>query len=531
MKIYKFIRLFNTTKYLKLKQIYFRLFYYTRNRFRNLLGHTYFLSVLSRAVQPSLHLSIPSTGLLIGDEFTFLNLSQSFDNKVDWNISVFGKLWNYNLNYFEYLNQKELSQDKGLSLILDFIKQMSTNINGLEPYPISLRGINWIKFLAKYQIRNQKIDNSLYAQYNILMDKLEYHLLGNHLLENAFSLLFGAYYFRDEKLYNKAKMILESELKEQILKDGAHFELSPMYHQIMLFRVLDCINLVQNNNWKNKELLELLTCKTKLMLDWLNTMTFENGDIPLLNDSANHIAPTTKQLNNYAAILRIGNYHQPSIINHQLNESGYRKIKKDRYECIIDVGNIGPDYIPGHAHSDTFNFIVYVEGNPLIVDTGLSTYEPNERRMIERSTSSHNTVEVDGMNQSEVWGGFRVARRAKIVKLKENENTIEAAHDGYKHIGVLHTRKFTWNDHSLIIEDYICSDSEHQAVAYLHFSPGIRPVIKDNIIMIGQIKIIVDTANQIEIQAYQYASEFNKLIDAQKVKISFQNNLKTEIKL
>ncbi len=97
------------------------------------------------------------------------------------------------------------------------------------------------------------------------------------LLENAFSLLFGAYYFQDEELYLKAKKILKDELKEQILKDGAHFELSPMYHQIMLLRVLDCINLVQNNNWKNHELLELFISKAEIMLGWLNTITYENG--------------------------------------------------------------------------------------------------------------------------------------------------------------------------------------------------------------------------------------------------------------
>ena len=67
------------------------------------------------------------------------------------------------------------------------------------------------------------------------MDNIEYHILGNHLLENGFSLFFGAYYFQDEKFYVKAKKILTDELDEQILEDGAHFELSSMYHQIMLF--------------------------------------------------------------------------------------------------------------------------------------------------------------------------------------------------------------------------------------------------------------------------------------------------------
>ena len=344
-------------------------------------------------------------------------------------------------------------------------------------------------------------------------------------LENAFSLLFGAYYFQDEKLYSKAKKILSEELEEQILNDGAHFELSPMYHQIMLFRVLDCINLIQNNNWKNHELLDLLISKAEVMLGWLNTITYENGDIPLLNDSANNIAPTTKELNEYAATLKV------KTKKLELTASGYRKIKNERYEMIIDVGNIGPDYIPGHAHSDTFNFELYIDGKPFIVDTGLSTYETNARRTLERSTSSHNTVEIDGTDQSEVWGGFRVARRAKVIYLKENENYIEAMHNGYKRIGVLHTRKFITHERSVIIEDRIDASGKHQGISYLHFYPGVLPKIKDHKIIILQTEIMIHNANSLKIEEYEYAPEFNKLINAYKVKIIFSDHLKMEIKI
>ena len=47
----------------------------------------------------------------------------------------------------------------------------------------------------------------------------------------------------------------------------------------------------------------------------------------------------------------------------------------DNYELFIDVGNIGPDYQPAHAHSDTFNFELIKGDNPIFVDTGISTYE------------------------------------------------------------------------------------------------------------------------------------------------------------
>ncbi len=520
----RLVILFNTIKYLKVIQIYYRLFYFIRQRCRVFIKFRYPLILKSYSKSLYLQESIQSYVSCEHKTFTFLNLTHTFADEIDWNFLEYGKLWTYNFAYFEYINQKKISQKRSLALIKDFIDQIAFIQYAMEPYPISLRAINWIKFLTKYHIKDKRIDDSLYAQYNILLDNLEYHILGNHILENGFSLLFGAYYFQDEKLYLKAKNIIGSEIEEQILDDGGHFELSPMYHQIMLFRILDCINLLKNNNWKKQELLATLTSKAEIMLGWLDTMTYESGDIPLLNDSTNNIAPTTKELNEYAATLKI------KTKKLELNESGYRKIKNERYEMIIDVGNIGPDYIPGHAHSDTFNFELYIDGKPLIVDTGLSTYERNERRTLERSTVSHNTVEIADTNQSEVWGSFRVARRAKIIQLKENNNIIDATHDGYMRLGALHTRKFIIQDKSILIEDYILGTSKHDCVAYLHFYPGVEPKINGSDIIVNNV-LISTTSGKLKIKNYFYASAFNNLKDAKMVIIPFENTLKMEIKL
>lgn len=517
--------LLHTIYYLKLKQIYYRLYYKVRNKWRKLYHFKYQLTLKSHVNIIDLNSSIPSSLIYQNHTFTFLNIEHHFDKQIDWNYSGYGKLWTYNLNYFDCLQQEVMSRDDGISLIHDFIKQSKHIDDGLMPYPISLRGINWIKFLTKYKIQDQKIDDSLYAQYYILIDNIEYHLLGNHLLENAFSLLFGAYYYQDEKLYSKSKKILTNELEEQILGDGAHFELSPMYHQIILFRILDCINLIQNNHWKNKELLDLLISKAEIMLGWLNTMTYENGDIPLLNDSAKNIAPTTNELNAYATVLNV------QTEKRELSESGYRKIKKVHYEMVVDVGNIGPDYIPGHAHSDTFNFELYIAGKPLIVDTGISTYQTTIRRILERSTLSHNTVEIDSMNQSEVWGGFRVGRRAKIIHIEENENSIEATHNGYRRIGVLHIRKFTLHESTIIIEDSMESSGVHTYAAYLHFYPGLLPKVKGNNIILLGVTIIIYNANSVDIEEYGYSGEFNRIRKAFKAKIVFSDHLKMEMKL
>ncbi len=536
MDLTKYLLLFNTVKYLKPIQIYYRLYYIMRAKIRGLKHFSNTLLIPAVVSQLELIKSIESISSFDVDQFKFLNRIYLFGTQVDWNFSKLGKLWTYNLTYFDFLNQQEIGKENGLKLINDFIRQLNYIKDGVEPFPISLRTINWIKFLTQNAINDKKINDSLFAQYQILMDNIEYHLLGNHLLENGFSLLFGAYYFQDEKFYVKAKKILTEELEEQILRDGAHFELSPMYHQIILFRVLDCINLIQHNYWKNQELLGLLNSKAKIMLEWLNTITYENGDIPLLNDSANKIAPTTKQLNEYASALNLKLNIAPSgntleIKNSKLSDSGYRKIRKGRYEMVIDVGNIGPDYIPGHAHSDTFNFELYIDKKPFIVDTGLSTYNTNRRRILERSTASHNTVEIDGRDQSEVWGAFRVAKRAKITSLKEGENYMEATHDGYKHIKAFHTRKFITLEDIIVIEDNIDGSKKHKGNAYLHFYPGIVPRIKGNKIILLNTEITVYNAGNLKIDEYQYASEFNKLIDAYYVKILFSDQLKMEIKI
>ena len=347
-----------------------------------------------------------------------------------------GKLWTYNLNYFDFLNQENISKEEGLKLIRNYVSKHSQLKDGLEPYPISLRGINWIKFISKHQIQDAEINNILFNDYLRLADNLEYHLLANHLLENGFSLLFGAYYFQDEKLYKKANTILRNELEEQILNDGAHYELSPMYHQIILHRVLDCLNLVENNPWKDKELFPLLKKKAELMLGWLDAITYKNGDIPLLNDSAKGIAPSSKELFTYAKSL--GLKSQDSI----LSDSGYRKWIKNEMEIVLDLGQIAPSYQPGHSHADSLQFVLNFKNKPIIVDTGISTYEKNDRRQLERSTSSHNTVTINESNSSNVWGGFRVAERAKVTVKQENNSCIEASHDGYSGQGIIHHRKF-----------------------------------------------------------------------------------------
>lgn len=520
---------FHTLKHLRCRQISYRTYYYIRNKYKQIMGVDYNFNRNRRSSELLLNDSIQYTHSLDGDTFTFLNLSKKFTGAIDWNFNEYGKLWLYNLAYFDYIIEKKTEAGRSLTLINDFISTMAKNKVALEAYPTSIRCINWIKFLTKNRLKDSYIDAALYSQYLILVNNLEYHLLGNHLLENAFSLLFGAYYFNDSKLYKKATVILMKELDEQVLNDGGHFELSPMYHQLILLKLLDCVNLIKNNAAFNGELLAFLNKKAARMLRWCNEITFANGNIPLLNDSAYDIAPTTTQLNQYA--LRLGIIEMPLTSDRFLNESGYRKIRNTRYEILIDIGNIGPDYLPGHAHCDTFSFELHIDKKPLIVDTGISTYEANALRLQQRRTAAHNTVAIENYEQSEIWGSFRVARRAYVENVKENYDNISASQNGYKRIGAIHTRCFKFLDDRIIIQDLIISQNNYRCFSYLHFHPEVAVCLKDNVAIANNVRIIFKQADHLEIQNYQYAPEFNKLMHSSMIIAQFYRALTIEVVL
>ena len=506
---------YHTLKYLKSIQIYYQLKY----RWRKIIGHK------SRKVNKAFEAKLLSwdtiirpVGLWNGDrKFTFLNLSRSYKIDIDWNDSIHGKLWTYNLNYFECLNQSDISKDDGVALMQNYVDSYSAHVDGKEPYPTSLRILNWIKYINQHQILNESIDRTIGIDAYRLLDNLEYHLLANHLLENGFALLFAGVYLQDGSLLEKGSHIVESQLSEQILNDGAHYELSPMYHQLMLHRVLDSIQLLRVSH-AEKNLLDFLEKKAIKMLGWLLEVTFRNGDIPLVNDAAKNVNANTAQLVEYANKLKI------KSVKTRLADSGYRKIDDGNYELFVDIGNIKPSYQPGHAHADTFSYLIHVDENPFIVEAGTNTYENNRRRKYERSTEAHNSVSVDGNNSSKVWSSFRVAKRAEVNDVSEEDNYISASHNGFVK---RHTRLWNCENCKIGIHDKF-DVAIRNAISYVHFHPSVKILSNnDNSIVTDRGKIEFDGHSKYLVEDYEYAEEFNEVMSAQVVKVSFNQSLTT----
>jgi uncharacterized heparinase superfamily protein len=153
-----------------------------------------------------------------------------------------------------------------------------------------------------------------------------------------------------------------------------------------------------------------------------------------------------------------------------------------RLHVVADVGPPCPPELPAHAHADCLSFELCVDGRRVAIDTGTSTYSATPRRAYERSTRAHNTVEIDGADQTEVWGAFRAARRARarLDRTTDDGRTIviAAEHDGYRRLRrpVNHRRTWRLLPNCVEIRDELSGASRHHAVARLHLAPGLEAV-------------------------------------------------------
>ncbi|MCE7595922.1 heparinase II/III family protein [Vibrio fluvialis] len=477
MQITSLLKIYNTAKYLKTIQITNRIL----RKFKSVNPSKSETTLRQQHID---WISFPLTESCYrgNGEFCFLNMS---DVVTDWNDERKPKLWLYNLHYFDDVNQNGWQKRTEIhnDLVNTWIAQNPFMLgNGWEPYPISLRSVNWIKWFLSGNAPKDEWLSSLSLQIQALDQQLEYHLLGNHLFANAKALVFAGCFFKGEVAEAWLKRglgILDKEVREQIMGDGGHFELTPMYHNTILADILDLYQL----SLVYPDCIPSRTCKywkglISKMCFWADSMEHPDGDVSFFNDSAIGIAPKLSTLRKYALELEIDipSTNQNRITH--LQDSGYIVIQDGINKLIIDVANVGPDYIPGHAHADTLSFELSIEGQRVLVNSGTSVYGLGEERLRQRKTESHNTVIVDGADSSEVWSGFRVAKRAypttPIINETDNKVCVECSHNGYMRLQgkVMHKRQWQIERNVIAINDKL-SGHFNSAQAHYHLHPDI----------------------------------------------------------
>lgn len=471
--------------------------------------------------------------------FSALNKSIKINFKTSWKNQKHGKLWLYNLHYFDFLNSKidYHNTEFYLTVIDKWIdNNPDENSIGWDAYPISLRLVNIIKFLIQNQIDNKKINMSIFSQAHILSKKLDKHILGNHLIANAKALIFAGFYFDDlngERFFSKGINLLMSEINLQILDDGGHFELSPMYHNIILNDLLDIIKMMQIYNFqKNSYEYKTIVYKVKKMTKWMMHMQHTDGSIPFFNDAAFGIAPNSSSIAKFIKSLeiKVPLKTKKNFIKY-LQSSGYASIKDKELRLIMDVGNLGPDFLLAHAHADTLSFEMSLYGNKLIVNGGTSSYDLLKDREIERSSKSHSTITVNNNNSSDTWNYFRVAKRAKIknVKLIKNSNLVEirGEHNGYNTFFSKNivSRKLSVETKKIKIHDKV-SKLQPNTISKLILHPNVKIIYNDKKLVkmkIGKSNVVnfKILKGSCSVKNDKYRPEFGKKMKTKSLNILF----------
>jgi uncharacterized heparinase superfamily protein len=513
------LRLFHTVRHLQPVQVLYRAKYRIKRRARISERIDGPVRANDRAVVAAAFMASP-VEYLGGKRWSFLNREGGIER--GWNDPQHQRLWLYNLHYFNYLNQQHREQHAEAlgQLIDDWVASNPVGAGaGWEPYPLSLRIVSWIKWASAGMPFDRHATSSLYLQARYLAQRLEYHLLGNHLFANAKALVYAGLFFDTREASEwlaTGLAILRREMPRQVLNDGGHFELSPMYHAIFVEDLLDIVNLASGPDARKRgpaaaACLAMAREPLPRMLVWLRTMTHPDGQIALFNDAAFGIARPYAALADYAGRFGIAvAATPPSRPLTSLNAAGYVRVERGDYVALLDVARIGPDYLPGHAHADTLSFELSLAGQRLIVDAGTSTYEVGEWRMRQRSTAAHNTVTLGEHSSSDVWSAFRVGRRAYPIDVEiiapthssgaaardaavETDGlsatphrdtdcwTVSAAHTGYAHFSgrIIHRRRWRCYQHALVIIDQLDSTDDRasgaivNAFATLRFAPNL----------------------------------------------------------
>jgi len=379
----------------------------------------------------------------------------------EWEPSGATRLWKYHLHYFDDLNAKgaEKRRKWHRELITCWIRENPPGHGtGWEPYPTSRRIVNWVKYFYHGQRTEPEWLDSLATQADWLSRRLEWHLLGNHLLANAKALVFAGSYFEGIKAQGwreKGMRVLGEQIPQQILPDGGHEERSPMYQALILEDVLDLMQLgrlcpdlrARTEKWRGI---------VEKMLDWLLAMTHPDGGISFFNDAAEGMAGRVSDLTKYAAGMGIrGNKKRGAKAMQNAGGSGYFRLEAGPATVIGDLAPLGPDHLPAHGHADTLSFEMSLGPRRIFVNAGTSEYGSGAQRQWERGTEAHNTVCIEEKNSSEVWEAFRVGKRAEVISRKVKSKNAVGGHNGYTKLNGSHLlrRKWTLQKTFLLVQD------------------------------------------------------------------------------
>jgi len=404
-------------------------------------------------------------------------------------------------------------------------------MNWRSSLELGIRLINWV-WVSDLIRESNAIRDDLYLR---LMDSISRHIweidrkysrgtsVGNHLIGEAAGVFVATSYFRNLNYAplwrDKSWKILNQEIINQTYPDGGSWELSIGYHLFVLqfFVVAGIVARATGRDFP-----EAYWSRLEKMFEFIVTLSQGGDNLPAFGDGDDgYVLDLGSNPHNVKEWLAVGaalfgrsdfktvagDYSEPAewllgkpgkqkydaiqelqdktITSRAFKHSGYYLLQhgeldsQDRISVVFDCGPLGLKPLAGHGHADALSFTLRAFGRDVLVDPGTYDYfsYPKWREYF-RSTRAHNTIVVDGRDQSEMLGLFLWGKRAMAHCINWDPTNaggrVVGEHDGYTHLKdpVTHRRSIDLDgrDRTLIIRDDIIAHARHKIDIYFHLA-------------------------------------------------------------
>jgi len=351
-----------------------------------------------------------------------------------------------------------------------------------------------------------------------------YSSANNHLIGEATGLFVAAltwpHWPRARAWLTEAKAILEREALLQNAPDGVNREQAVSYQQFVIDLLLLALFAGRANGKKFSVAFE---SRIEAMIEYLASVMDAGGNVPMIGDSDDGVVVRLAQNDGHcryrsllatgAILFRRGDFKakagklddktrwlfgegadaafeqldgvqiQPRV-RRAFTHGGYYILgcgfeTENEIRLVADAGPLGYDTIAAHGHADALAFTLSVGGKEFLIDPGTYTYHTQGPwRRYFRGTSAHNTLRVDGMDQSQSGGNFMWLRKADarctLWRPSDERDVFEGWHDGYTQLPdpVVHRRRISLEKRTrcVLIEDALQMSGAHAIELFFHCS-------------------------------------------------------------
>jgi hypothetical protein len=370
--------------------------------------------------------------------------------------------------------------------------------------------------------------NSIYQHSQFIANHFSrFSSANNHLLGELTGLYIASLtwpmWARSERWRDAARREIEREAAQQNFKEGVNREQANWYHHEVADMLL-LAGLVARANGQDfsTEYWQLVHA----MVDYVASIMDSGGNVPNFGDADDAVLARldpAADFDAYKSLLAAGAllFDSPGLkhkagslgdkarwllgddaarrfdelqastaglpIRRNFDEAGYY-VLGDCWETprevriVADAGPLGYLSIAAHGHADALSFTLSAGGRELLIDPGTFAYHTQKQwRDYFRGTAAHNTIRIDGEDQSVSGGNFlwRTHANACVANFSDDGRTqrLVAEHDGYTRYpdAVRHRRELRFERLEAgiatltVIDDLLCQGA-HEVELCWHFS-------------------------------------------------------------